>query len=248
MMRPARGFTLLELLIVMAIFALMSVMAYGGLNSVLKTRTRVEQSLDRTAALQKAFQKLRNDFQEVRIRPARDAFGQIQPALLGLQGPVVEFTRAGWRNPLLQPRPVLERVRYRLEDEALVRESFRVLDQAQDSQPVKLKLMENVESLQLRYLDANREWREAWPPPTATGAVGAVTTPPPLAVEMIVELENQAPMRFLFRLGLDVLPAGLKLGEELSSGTAGGTGSPGGSAGGGSGTGGTTGNGSGEDQ
>jgi general secretion pathway protein J len=60
------GFTLIELLVVMVIFSLISLMAYGGLSSVMKTRVAVEASLDRTAQLQKTYQRLREDFQLVR--------------------------------------------------------------------------------------------------------------------------------------------------------------------------------------
>ncbi len=54
MRKPARGFTLLELIVVIAIFALFSIMAYGGLDSVLKTRHQVERAQERVAELQKA--------------------------------------------------------------------------------------------------------------------------------------------------------------------------------------------------
>jgi len=78
-----RGFTLLEVIIVVLIFAIMSAMAYGGLNSVLKTRVAVEASMQRTADLQRAYMRMRSDFQNLAMRPIRDNFGDTQPALLG---------------------------------------------------------------------------------------------------------------------------------------------------------------------
>ena len=58
----ARGFTLLELLVVILIFGVFSIMAYGGLSSVLGTRRHIEESLARTAEYQKAYVRLREDF------------------------------------------------------------------------------------------------------------------------------------------------------------------------------------------
>lgn len=196
------GFTLLELIVVIAIFGVMSLMAYGGLNSVLKSRQRIEQSMERTAQLQRTYQRLRNDLQQVRDRPVRDNFGDIQPPLRGDRDTRVEFTRAGWRNPLLQPRAGLERVSYRLVDKQLRRESWRVLDQAQDSQLVSLPLLDQVDEMHLRYLGANREWSEIWPPLSNTGATQA-QAPAPLAVEITLDTRDWGELIYLFRLGID---------------------------------------------
>lgn len=195
-MNPQRGFTLLELIVVIGIFGLMSVMAYGGLDSVLRTRGEVEAAMARTAAFQNAYRRLRDDLQQLRLRPVRDGFGDVRPALDGVsgEGPVT-FTRGGWRNPLQQPRPGLERVRYRLERERLLRDSWRVLDQAQDSPVVELVLLERIESLRWRYLDQSREWREAWPPDA--------DLQPPLLVELVLQSRDWGEIRWLFRPGPD---------------------------------------------
>ena len=191
-----KGFTLLELIVVLAIFAVLSVMAYGGLSTVLTARTHVAQALDRTAALQKGYLRLRNDFQQLRARPARDGYGEVQPALLVQPDGGVEFTRSGWRNPLSQPRSALERVAYRLDDRRLMRQSWRVLDRAQESTPVEVAVLDQVEELAWRFLDAKLEWHDAWPPAATT--VGSAPAPPPLAVELTLQLKDLGEVRFLF--------------------------------------------------
>src|SRR6185295_10361470 len=110
------GFTLLELIVVLGIFAVLSVMAYGGLNSVLGVRAKVQQAMDRTAAMQKAYLRLRDDLQEVCDRDVRDGLGERTPSFQTNADGGVEFTRAGWRNPLLHPRPTMERIAYRIDD------------------------------------------------------------------------------------------------------------------------------------
>lgn len=238
--RTHAGFTLLELVVVIAIFGVMSVMAYGGLNSVLKSRQQVEQHMARTAQFQRTYRLLRDDLQQVRNRPARDSFGDAQPPLRGDREQRFEFTRAGWRNPLLLPRPGLERVSYRVNDKQLLRESWRVLDQAQDSKLVSLALLDRVDDLRVRYLASSREWSEQWPPLSSTGQAQTTSTAP-LAVEITLETPDWGPVVFLFRLGMDVLPAGLALGgvPSGSDGTA--AGASGGATTGGSATGGGTG-------
>ena len=197
----AGGFTLLELVVVLGIFAVLSVLAYGGLNSVLTARDGVQRALDRTAAMQKAYMRLRNDFQQLRERPARDGFGQPQPALMMTPDERVEFTRGGWRNPLSQPRSSLERVSYRLdEDDRLLRASWRVLDRAQDSAIVETPLLEKVERMEWRFLDAASEWQTAWPSLKAPVAAAPGTVPAtlPRAVELTLTTKDWGEIKFLF--------------------------------------------------
>ncbi len=198
--RPFCGFTLIELVVVLGIFAVLSVLAYGGLNSVLKARVSVERALDRTVAMQKAYLRLRNDFQQLRDRPARDGYGDAQPALLVTPDERVEFTRGGWRNPLSQARSTQERVSYRLdEDNRLLRSSWRVLDRAQDSALVEIPLLENVEAMEWRFLDASRQWQTAWPSTDVSpGPPAGPAATLPLAVELTLRTKDWGELRFLF--------------------------------------------------
>jgi len=202
-MSMQRGFTLLELVVVIAIFGVMSVMAYGGLASVLDSRARVETALNRTAALQKAYLRLRNDFQQVESRPIRNEFGQGQPAFIASPELArTEFTRGGWRNPLGHERSTFERVSYRLDDRKLLRETWRVLDRAQDSAPVKTELLDGLKELRWRFLDAGRQWQTRWPADLSQTAEASVGAAPPQAVEITLVTEDSGELVFLFRTGV----------------------------------------------
>jgi len=199
------GFTLLELIIVIAIFAIFALMAYGGLDSVLNTRRQVEVAQDRIAAMQKSYIRLRNDLQLVNSRPARDGFGDVQAALKATDKGYLEFTRAGWRNPLYLQRTGFERVAYRFEAGKLIRSSWRVLDQAQDSKAVDVTLFDDIEQVRWRYFDkTSNEWRDRWPYDISTGTAQAAAEPPK-AVELTMRTKNMGELRFLFRIGLDTV-------------------------------------------
>ncbi len=193
---------------VIAVFGVFAAMAYGGLNYVLKARKDIEAQLDRTAEWQKAFQRLRNDVELATPRAARDAFGQPQPAFVFEEfGARIEFTRSGWRNPLSQPRASLERVVYRYDDRSreLLRETWRVLDRAEDKDPVKLVLLGKIDDARWRFMDANRQFSDRWPP-QSTGTVtapGSASTLLPKAIELTLESKDFGEVVWLLRPGVE---------------------------------------------
>lgn len=199
-----RGFTLVELLIAIAIFAVMSAMAYVGLNTVLDAKASVDKSLDRTKDMQLAVNFLQTDLNQITPRAIRDAFGDKQPALRGNPGSsdaAILFTRNGWRNPLQESRSHLQRVAYRLDDEKkLHRLHWRVLDQAQDSTPVDNIILEDVERMEWRYQDSNEQWEDSWPPfnsgGSASGGNGSVELP--RLIELRLETEDWGEIVLLF--------------------------------------------------
>lgn len=199
---PARGFTLVEIIVVMVIFSILALLGYGTLNNLLRQQAVIETSLDRLALQQKAFMRLRNDLQNLRARPIRDGFGDPQPALLGSAETGIEFTRGGWRNPLNTSRSNFERVRYTLSGEKLLRSNWRVLDRAQDSAAADASLLDDVIGMRWRFMDSQLEWLDEWPS-SATELLSPDQAPLPLAVELTLDTHSLGEMRFLFRVGRD---------------------------------------------
>ncbi len=196
--RLQKGFTLLELLVAMAVFAVLAVMAYQGLNTVLATRDAVDRQADRLRALQTAWLAIGRDLQQAAARPVRDELGGELGPLKGGAGaiPLLEFTRAGYRNPAGLQRSTLQRVAYQLKLNELSRWRWRVLDRGQDSQPVERVLLSGVNAVTLRFLDEAREWQSTWPPANREGAEVAL----PRAVEVTLELEDWGRITRLFAL------------------------------------------------
>lgn len=197
----SRGFTLLEIIVVVLVFSVMAVMAYGGLRSVLRTRAGIETAMTRTADLQRAYMRLRNDFQNLRDRPARDEYGDAQAPLSIDRDGQLRLIRGGQRNPLGTSRSSLERIQYSFKDRALHRSTWRAIDLPQKSEPVELVLLGNVEEVRWRFLDTGREWREQWPADSGTRGAGtsSASDPPPLAVEVTLVTRDWGETRFVFR-------------------------------------------------
>ena len=195
------GFTLLELVVVLAIFGIVAVMAYGGLNNVLKARVAIEDNLRRVSGLQRAYLRMREDFQQLQPRAVRDEFGEAQSAVLGRREEGVEIVHGGWRNPAGHPRSQLQRVRWFVEDEQLIRGHYRYLDRAPRSEPERLRVLDDVERMRLRYLDGNREWQPQWPPELRSDPDARGDPTPPLAIEVTLETDQWGTMTFLFPSG-----------------------------------------------
>jgi general secretion pathway protein J len=181
--------------VALAVFAIMAVAAYSGLSNVLLTRAAVEIENRRLAMAQLAFYRLAQDLEQVMPRSVRDEYGEPQPALRGnvQDSEALLFTRAGWDNPLGQPRASLQRVAYRLREGRLWRLHWDVLDQGGLSEPREIMLLDRVRALRLRFLDQDDAWRNDWPPPANNLSDSKRQTksdPLPRAVEISLTLED----------------------------------------------------------
>jgi general secretion pathway protein J len=168
--KRARGFSLIELLVALAVFSIMAALAYGGLDSIARTRTELADRQASFGALVRAVGALDRDLRGAVARPVLGTAGQMLPALLGTSDHL-EFTRLGFANPQAEPRSNLQRVLYELDDGTLKRGWYAVLDRAADSAPRIADLKVRTEDFRLRYLDtATNRWLDAWPPPQANDA------------------------------------------------------------------------------
>lgn len=200
-----RGFTLIEVLVAMAIFGVMSVLAYQVLGQSLNNADLLNSRMDRTRAIQQTMRLIGQDLRQVVPRPVRDSFGEgWRPAILTSLGNdfAIELTRAGWPNPAGLPRATQQRVAYRIQDDQLLRLHWLTLDSGDSSDPVSTVLLEEIDSLVFNYVDANGEITEVWPPGVDPGAVGApvLLTYRPRAVEVVLTLPAEGEIRRWFEV------------------------------------------------
>lgn len=198
MRRFSRGFTLLEILVAVAILAIMSVMTYRGVS---EARISVENAgghMDRLREVQRAMHLLTSDFRTLAPRPVREPIGDGYRAALRRDPnavTLVELSHAGWPNGAGAPRGTIQRVTYRLDESTLIREYWTVTDPTLANVPVIRRLLTQVERIEIRYMDAGREWVTQWPPLGSPGDTGFRARP--LAVEIIIDLADYGELRRL---------------------------------------------------
>lgn len=194
-MKGQQGFTLVELLVALVIFGLLSAAGVALLSFSVRSQELASERLDEIGDFRRFSAIATSDFAQAAPRLSRDENGVVRPAFLGGTGQAelvsLSFVRRGWENLDGSSRSSLQKVQYRLRDNRLERVGHRHVDGAAPMDPVTL--VEGVRSLRLRYRDGRGDWRERWDP--------ARPAEMPLVVEMIVELEGRGAVRQLFLVG-----------------------------------------------
>ena len=153
------GFTLIEVLVALFVFSVLSAATLQALTSTLRAREGVDRGLARIEALAVLDRTLRDDLRHATTRPTRDAFGTPEPVSLELYGPteLLTFTRTGRSNPEgAAPRGDLMRVSYDVENGAFVRRTPALPTPAVNTPIAERVLMDGVASL---VIEGEREGR-----------------------------------------------------------------------------------------
>jgi general secretion pathway protein J len=162
-MSAPRGFTLIEMLIVFAVFAIIGVVSSRIVSGVLDNQKVVSERGARLAEVQRGMQIMQRDILQLVQRPVRDQLGDpLEPILIGADG-LIEFTRLGWRNPLVQRRSQVQRLGYVREEGDLYRAYWPVLDRTPDTEPVLQRLLSGVEQIEFFAVDAAGNEHSFWP-------------------------------------------------------------------------------------
>jgi general secretion pathway protein J len=190
-MKRQRGFTLVEVLVAVAIAAVVAVMGFEAMQGALKGRERLNVHAARLQSVQSMMRTFVQDLSQLSARPVREPLGaDFQPAVDG--GTEFNFTRGGWMNPVGVERSTLQRVRYVLRDGRLYREHWQVLDAQLEPQPIPRLLLDGVLNFKVRYMDEGRAWQDIWPPAAQAGGQPTLRElgRRPLAVELTVETKD----------------------------------------------------------
>lgn len=221
-----RGFTLVEVMVAMAITAVVSVMSYYGIDSAIRISRAAEQEADHLRQMNRAFDIIARDLRQVISRQVREPAGFAKEDAFFLDEnaePMMRFSRTGWTNP--EParfqRSQLQRVHYHFDGEKLIRSSWQMMDRYDDSKTQEVVLLENVTAFSVRVMQqpdisqfsnlgsnvfinlpqasSKDQWESRWPPLSSDG-LQQTSSALPMAVEITVTLERWGEIRRIFEL------------------------------------------------
>jgi general secretion pathway protein J len=180
------GFTLLEILIALFIFTLVSIIMTGALHTAFNSQSATQKQAARLTQLQIALLVMGRDLEQTIDRSIITGTGATQ----GFKGSdnTVSLVRAGLTNPQGQlARPTLQRVEYEMHDSHLIRETWPVLDATTHTQSSQRAILDDVTALHFEYLDRKNHFQNEWPPQNSDPQQ---QTPLPKAVRVILSLKN----------------------------------------------------------
>jgi general secretion pathway protein J len=193
------GFTLVEVMIALLIFGLIAAGGVALLSFSVRAQSVGGAKLDDLAALNRTAAVLAADCGQAVARPTRDAGGTALPAFVGEGSgsaiPMLRLVRAGWSNLDAAPRPALQKIEYRIEGGALVRQAYPELDGAAPLPAAVLLGHVRAAALRYRYLGA---WSGRWD--------GAGGVPLPQALELTLIRDDGTTLTQLFLVGTGYAP------------------------------------------
>lgn len=176
MRRHTRGFTLVEVLVTLFVFGILSVVTIGILNQALLLKDQINTSDAAVREVQLSHAILKADLGQLVMRAVRDSSGNTEPFVFegrdgSNSGAVLKFVRDGWQNPAdYSPRSSLQRVHYVFEDGLLMRRAFSRLDDGFERSSFDRVLLSDVEALKIAfYFDG--QWRDSWAVPAQGSGV-----------------------------------------------------------------------------
>ena len=158
-----RGYTLIEVLIAVSVFAILAGSVYLALSALSEAAFVQRERARELAELQLSVVRLEADLRQLASRPVRAADGGLNPALVG-QRMRFEATRAGWANLGDQRRSQLQRFGWQREGERLVRTFMPTTDSAGGSREQIETVLDGVGGFELEYRTRDGRWLEQWPP------------------------------------------------------------------------------------
>jgi general secretion pathway protein J len=204
----ARGFTLIEVLIAMAMFAMIGLASYSVFSAVTDGERLSREHTGKLNDIQRALLIIERDITQITERKVRlngnqprDEFIYSNSGSFTSSSQSLGFVRQGWRNPLLVlPRSDLQAIAYQLEDNNLYRLHFNFVDPIVGAEPKKRLLIAGVNALEFEFFH-DKKWQSRF---------NGTRLPQALAIELDIEGFGLLRRQFL----VAGMPANIEAGDE----------------------------------
>jgi len=180
------GFTLIEIIIAIAIFSLLALGANALLVNVTKSNELSSVREGQLEQLQRAMLIMERDFLQIQQRVPRAQGLENNLVITGGEFEFesdaygIGFVRGGWRNPQLRlKRSSLQNVAYRLQENRLERLHTNYVDATIGTEPKIRVLLDNVSDFKveiLREVKAELKWSETIPDTELPFAIAVIIT------------------------------------------------------------------------
>jgi len=147
------GFTLVEILVAMFIFAIISAGTLSAMTTSLRGQDVLNQSVEKISDFQGARAMMKSDMTHIILRSIRDELGAFEPFVLTTdREALLIFSRSGRENPGgLEKRGDQERVHYVFEDGKLIRRSWSVANPVEQTPVSDRILFDDVTDIDLYF-------------------------------------------------------------------------------------------------
>lgn len=196
--RKTKAYTLIEILIALAVFALLAVITSSVMYYAFNTRSRVNLQADRLNQLQASLTLMSRDMRQVTNRFVHgNDIKRIAP-FVG-KNVYVEFTRGGYTNPqAIERRSTLKRIGYLCEKNRLIRRSWPMLDSPIRSQYRDKTMLDNLSECSFKYVARNKQTLPTWQAFARQQNQNAENLP--TAIRLDIKLKAWGEMNLLFIL------------------------------------------------
>jgi general secretion pathway protein J len=228
------GFTLLEVLVAITVFAVLSAGVYRVLSSMVQAQATIVTHADDLRELQRAMWIMAADIEQIAMRDVKGEFNDRLPAVVTNEDDyILQFTRQGLRNPLLFNRSDLQRIGYTLGDEPLqgegekrqartrdeenrqhlLRHVWGAVDRISDTRVDTQVMLHDVEEVEFEFIDGDDNKSTKWPPKLKTGKA-VRQRELPVSIRIVMKTRRYGEITRIFQLGntIKIKPVGSKPG------------------------------------
>ncbi|WP_325891145.1 type II secretion system minor pseudopilin GspJ [Grimontia sp. NTOU-MAR1] len=195
--KKVRGFTLIEVLLALMIFATLSVAANQIFRNVINSNIQTEEVGNALKSLQRTLLIMDSDFRQMLARQYRNGGDEAKETLLEFgddfldsESQGIRFVRGGWINPQqLFPRGEVVKVGYRIQDDTLERIRWMYPDDSSATEPASMPLMEGVTGIHFE-VNGSDGWKKNWDTPLEM----------PKAIRVVMETERYGELTRVYLL------------------------------------------------